>query len=160
MFRLTQSPIQNEAKHVHHQCTAVMEYTDCILRSQQFTFCFFAPTQKISTTTSVDYFSALAELIANRAPKIHIPWLQATVTGMKYGKSETAALVNESKTDLDIIVASGKLEGSQPSTSTGTEGKELKVDLPTQIPDNEISPQARYLPVAIKRTIIIPKQGK
>ena len=136
-----------------------MEYIDCIEESK-IHFLFFAPTQKISTTTSVDYFSALAELIANRAPKIHIPWLQATVTGTKYGKLETAALVNESKTDVDIFVASGKLEGSQPSTSTGTEGKEMKVDLPTQIPDNEISQQARYLPVAIKRTIIIPKQGK
>ena len=100
----------------------------------------------------MDHFSALANLIADRAPKIHIPWLQATVTDTKSTK-ETEALEDESKADI-----SGELEEGTLPTSTATESKKLKVD--THVPYEETSPQVHYFPLAIKKTIVTPKQGK
>ena len=97
----------------------------------------------------MDHFSALANLIADQAPTIHIPWLQATATGTK----ETEALEDESKADFI-----GKPVESKLPSSTATESKEQKVD--THVPYEETSPQVHYFPVAIKRTIVTPKQGK
>ena len=105
--------------------------------------------QKLSTTTSVDHFSVLVNLIADRAPKICIPWLQATANDKKSTK-ETEALENESKAGI-----SGKLERNKLPTSTVTESKELKVDTPHK----ETSPQVHYFPVAIKKTVVTSKQG-
>ena len=100
----------------------------------------------------MDHFSALANLIADRAPKIHVPWLQATAIGTKSTK-ETEALEDESKADI-----SGKLEETKLPTGTATESKELKVD--THVPYEETSPQVHYFPLAIKKTIVTPKGGK
>ena len=113
----------------------------------------------------MDYFSTLANLIADLAPKIRVPWLQATkeIFHVESQKTELA-LIDESKTDDDVITPGGKLEENRQ-----TVGRQLKADpqqerkckSQSKPQQNDMAPpRTRYYPVSIKKTVITPKKRK
>jgi ribosomal protein L7Ae-like RNA K-turn-binding protein len=105
--------------------------------------------KKLSSDDKTDYFSRLADLISSRAPKITIPWLQA---------SASATISIDSTTQKPL--AQGKLQESlseEKSNLIETDCKSNPQEMPTE---KDHSPPFPYLPLAIKKTIITPKKRK
>lgn len=100
--------------------------------------------QKLSSD-EVDYFSKLADLISSRAPKINIPWLQASA-------SATVPTDPRGKLMLENVK-----EGKKTLINCTTEPEET-VNYAEE--EKDLQPLFPYLPLAIKKTIITPKRMK
>ena len=95
--------------------------------------------QKLSSD-EVDYFSKLADLISSRAPKINIPWLQA---------SASATVSTDPKGMLENVKEEKKTCTTEPQETVNCAEEE-----------KDLQPLFPYLPLAIKKTIITPKKMK
>ena len=81
--------------------------------------------QKISATTTEDHFSSLSNLIADLAPPLHVPWLQAKgnekhLTQLATESQEIAFSGTETKTKF------GKNEGEKCLSIEMSSGSERK----------------------------------
>ena len=97
--------------------------------------------QKLSSD-EVDYFSKLADLISSRAPKINIPWLQASA-------SATVSTDPKGKLMLENVKEGKKTCTTEPEETVNHAEEE-----------KDLKPLFPYLPLAIKKTIITPKKMK
>ena len=98
----------------------------------------------MSIAGEVDYFSKLVDLISRLAPKIHLPWLQATPGSTK---SEN----RESQRD------SPEREESVGSIAQGETTCSLET---VRDVEKNHQPKVQYMPLAIKKTVITPKKSK
>ena len=119
-----------------------------ILRTRKLSSCYL---QKLSSDDKTDYFSRLADLISSRAPKITIPWLQASARAT----ISTGSIAQKP-------LAQGNLQESlseEKSNLIETDCKSNPQEMTTEREKDHLPPFP-YLPLAIKKTIITPKKRK
>ena len=102
--------------------------------------------QKLSSSDAVDHFAQFVSLIASRAPKIDIPWLQLQTRSSSEHCTQSQVSQSEEKFPEPKI----ELDGTEgyPQETTDISDEKANWSL------------SEYLPLAIKKTIITPKRRK
>ena len=101
----------------------------------------------MSIAGEVDYFSKLVDLISRRAPKIHLPWLQATAGSTKSENRESHCLQRDSPEREENV---GSIAQGETTCSLET----------VRDVEKNHQPKVQYMPLAIKKTVITPKKSK